>query len=208
MISDGFRSWSLEMSYKLFGVSVRERGTHTQLCSAQLKGALRNCFESTYTNARDLSFLEPWIPSKTCKKRKRSPPVCKNDSERTNEHTKEFQNDRIPTIKANLLFLVYFLLDRNGKCRWTAFWTEFFQTAQDLTACYEICQIFLFLSKDYRRKIYLFLLVKAKKFHIFHYTTMATASRDRWDTEEGQAFENLESKRKGKSILQKLSAIL
>lgn len=122
MISDSFKSLSLEIYHKLFGISLKEHGTHVQVCfcAGQL-GYAELLWK--YTSVREWSSLKSWILSKTCKKIKHSPPVCKNDSERTNEHTKEFQNCKIHTIKANLLFLFLFLLDWNRKWRWRDFWT-------------------------------------------------------------------------------------
>lgn len=129
----------------VFGIPLTKHGSPgfllcspTEFCWTALK----------FTSVRDLGFLEPWIQSKTCKERKRSPPVCKNDSERTNEHTKEFQNCRIHTIKANLLFLFLSLLDRNTKWRWTTFWIM--PVSEGLRAhrlLWKICQIFYFFLR-------------------------------------------------------------
>jgi len=154
----------------LLGLSLKEHGTHMQIyfCAAQLSSAE---LLWKYTSIRDFSFLESWIQSKTCKKRKRSPPVCKNDSERTNEHTKEFQNCRIHTIKANLLFLFLFLLDRNRKWRWTAF--SIVLVSESLRSHY-----LLFLSKNSTRLIYLFLLVRTGKLSPYFMTTFSL-SRDK-----------------------------
>lgn len=108
-----------------------------------------------YTNSEDLSILESWIQSKNCKKRKRSPPVCMNDSEKTNEHTKEFQNCRIHTIKANLLFLFLFLLARKRTQRWTSFQIAIVsESFRAHCLLWNIQQYFLSLSGDCSRLIF------------------------------------------------------
>lgn len=111
--------WALKWIMRCFEETFHWKSVaQVYFCTAPLSSA--EVFWK-YANTEDLSFLEPWIQSKNCKKRKCSPPVCMSDSEKTNEHTKEFQNCRIHTIKANLLFLFLFLLARKRIQRWTAF---------------------------------------------------------------------------------------
>lgn len=120
-----------------------------------------------YTSMGDLSFLESWIQSKNCKKRKRSPPVCMNDSEWTNEHTKEFQNCRIHTIKANLLFLFLFVLDRKKNMKMDSFLDcDCFRRLKSSLSTMKhkaIFSYFIFFSGGCRRLIYFFSLIETEK---------------------------------------------